>query len=65
MQEVFSMWLAMHPVDASAGEDVEMDGAEPSGADPATQVEDLRQCYEQYRVELEANPWCRSVLAGL
>lgn len=59
MQQMLSSWVEQHPATGAAdGEDVEMD-------DSAAELDTLKKCYEQYRTELEANPWCRSVLAGL
>lgn len=63
MQQIFSAWLEQHPGTASAagGEDVAM---EETGNE-SVELDALKQCFEQYRAELENNPWCRSVLAGL
>ncbi|KZV87734.1 DNA mismatch repair protein [Exidia glandulosa HHB12029] len=64
MQQMFAAWLEQHPDPTAAGdgEDVTMD---MDDVGDAAELDTLKQCYEQYRTELEANPWCRSVLAGL
>ncbi|EJD43340.1 DNA mismatch repair protein [Auricularia subglabra TFB-10046 SS5] len=60
MQEMLSTWLAQHPGTATQGDDGDV-----VMEDATADIDALKQCYEQYRLELEANPWCRSVLAGL
>jgi DNA mismatch repair protein MSH2 len=35
------------------------------GGDPAKQIAELRRCFEEFGPRLEANSWCRSLLASL
>ena len=61
VEELLQTWAANSAqVD---GEDIVMaDGDVP---DAATQLAELKRCFEQFRPKLETNPWVQSVLTSL
>jgi len=54
-------WMSQSPADDGTNGDIVM----TDDISLEDQLSELRQCYEEFRPQVEKNEWCQSVLAAL
>lgn len=52
-------WTEAKSMPLQAGDDVVMSDASDEYGE---ELEGLKRCYEQFRSQIEGNPWCREIL---
>jgi DNA mismatch repair protein MSH2 len=66
VEEVLRSWSSTvnNAVTAPEGDEDEVMG-DGSADDDARELQRLKACFERFRPQIEANPWCQEILASL